>query len=158
VQRATPSTARARLGVDVAGDEALISVLVNEARSFVYSTGLSPTAAAAATEALHISRYDGVRESLWSNVRRLRNGFEDLGYEVLGDTQILPILVGDRLDAMALSAGVRERGIVAPAIRPPTVAEGTSRVRVAPMATHTEGDIDRCIDAFAAAGEEVGLL
>jgi 8-amino-7-oxononanoate synthase len=158
VQMGTLSKALASQGGYVAGNEALIELLVNEARSFVYSTGLSPASAAAATEALHISRHDDVREALWSNVRRLRNGLEDLGYDVLGETQILPILVGDRVDAMALSAGVRERGIVAPAIRPPTVPEGESRVRVSPMATHSEGDIDHCLDAFAAAGEEVGLL
>jgi len=158
VQMGTLSKALASQGGYVAGDSSLIELLVNEARSFVYSTGLAPSAAAAASEALHISRHDDVRESLWSNVRRLRNGLEDLGYEVLGETQILPVVVGDRGDALALSAGVRERGIVAPAIRPPTVPEGTARVRVSPMATHTEADIDRCIDAFGAAGEEVGLL
>jgi 8-amino-7-oxononanoate synthase len=158
VQMGTLSKALASQGGYVAGDESLIELLVNEARPFVYSTGLAPAAAATAGEALHVSRHDDVRESLWSNVRRLRNGLEDLGYEVLGETQILPLLVGDREDALALAAGVRERGIVAPAIRPPTVPEGTARVRVSPMATHTEADIDRCIDAFGAAGEEVGLL
>jgi 8-amino-7-oxononanoate synthase len=81
-----------------------------------------------------------------------------MGYEVWGETQILPVVVGDRTDALALADAVAERGIVAPAIRPPTVPEGTSRVRLAPMATHTEADIERCLDAFETAGRALGLL
>jgi len=68
------------------------------------------------------------------------------------------VVVGDRADAMALAEGIRERDVVAPAIRPPTVPAGTSRIRVAPMATHDRDDIIDCLEAFRAAGEEVGLL
>ncbi len=81
-----------------------------------------------------------------------------MGFEVWGDSQILPVVVGDRRDAIALADGVRERDVVAPAIRPPTVPEGTSRIRVVPMATHDRNDIIACLEAFRAAGEEVGLL
>jgi 8-amino-7-oxononanoate synthase len=77
---------------------------------------------------------------------------------VWGETHVLPVVVGDRDDALALDERLRGAGIVAPAIRPPTVPEGTSRIRLAPQATHTEADIDRCLAAFEAAGEEVGLL
>jgi 8-amino-7-oxononanoate synthase len=68
------------------------------------------------------------------------------------------VLVGDREDTVALDAALRERGVVAPAIRPPTVPEGTARLRVAPTADHTVAEIDRALDAFAAAGREVGLV
>jgi 8-amino-7-oxononanoate synthase len=158
VQLGTLSKALGSQGGYVAGDEELIEYLANAARSFVFSTGLAPPAAGAALEALRVAREDDRRDQLWDNVERLRDGLAGLGYEVLGSTQILPVLVGDRRDAVALDDHLRQRGVLAPAIRPPTVPEGTSRIRVAPMATHSQTDIDRCLDAFRAAGTEVGLL
>jgi 8-amino-7-oxononanoate synthase len=158
VQIGTLSKALAAQGGFVAGDEGLVEYLLNAARTFVFSTGLAPPAAGAAREALRIAREGERRAQLWDTVERLRDGFETAGFEVLGDTHILPVLIGDREDALALESAARERGIVAPAIRPPTVPEGKSRIRVAPMATHTESDVEQCLAAFEAAGEEVGLL
>jgi len=157
VQLGTLSKALAAQGGYVAGSEALIETLLNEARTFVFSTGLAPPAAGAAREALRIARENDRRERLWTVVDALRDGLEAADFEVLGESHILPVLVGDRGDALALEQAVRERGIVAPAIRPPTVPEGQSRLRVAPMASHTDAEIARCIDAFGAAAEEVGL-
>ena len=157
VQMGTLSKALASQGGYVAGSEELIGLLINAARSFVFSTGLAPPAAAAAGEALSLARDDDRRERLWDNVARLRDGLEAMGYDVWGSTQILPVVVGDRVDALALADALRDRGVIAPAIRPPTVPEGTSRIRVAPTATHTVSEIDRCLDAFRAAGDEVGL-
>ncbi|WP_049921150.1 aminotransferase class I/II-fold pyridoxal phosphate-dependent enzyme [Halopiger djelfimassiliensis] len=158
VQMGTLSKALASQGGYVAGSAALVECLVNDARSFVFSTGLTPPAAAAASEALHLARHSDARERLWENVAHLRDGLESLGFEIAGESQILPVLVGDRRDALALADGLRDRGVIAPAIRPPTVPEGTSRIRVAPMATHEQDDIVACLEAFQAAGEEVGLL
>ncbi|WP_254764463.1 aminotransferase class I/II-fold pyridoxal phosphate-dependent enzyme [Natrinema marinum] len=158
IQMGTLSKALASQGGYVAGSSELIECLLNDARSFVFSTGLAPPAAAAASEALHVARHGDVRERLWENVAHLRDGLESMGLEVWGDSQILPVVIGDRRDAMALAEGIRERDVVAPAIRPPTVPEGTSRIRVVPMATHGQGDIVACLEAFRAAGEEVGLL
>ncbi|WP_267640382.1 aminotransferase class I/II-fold pyridoxal phosphate-dependent enzyme [Haloarchaeobius amylolyticus] len=158
VQLGTLSKALASQGGYVAGSESLVEYLVNTARSFVFSTGLAPPAAAAASEALHIARHGECRDRLWCNVAQLRTGLEDLGYEVWGDSQILPVVVGDRATALDLAEAVREQGVVAPAIRPPTVPDGTSRLRVVPMATHSRSDIEDCIEAFRVAGEEVGLL
>jgi len=158
VQLGTCSKALASQGGYVAGSAELVELLVNEARSFVYSTGLAPPAAAAAAEALHLARTTDRRERLWRNVEKLRVGLEDVGLDVGGESQILPVHVGDRADALALADGLRDRGIVAPAIRPPTVSEGTSRIRVAPMATHTAADLERCVDAFAEAADDVGVI
>ncbi|MFB6073993.1 MAG: aminotransferase class I/II-fold pyridoxal phosphate-dependent enzyme [Haloarculaceae archaeon] len=158
VQLGTLSKALAAQGGYVAGDAALIEYLANAARTFVFSTGLAPPAATAAREALAVARASDRRDRLWTAVERLREGLTGMGYEVLGESQILPVLVGDREDAMALDAALRDRGIVAPAIRPPTVPDGTARIRVAPMATHDADDVDACLAAFRAAGEEEGLL
>lgn len=159
VQMGTLSKALASQGGYIAGSESLIEYLLNAARSFVFSTGLAPTAAGAAREALRIAREDHAhRDTLWQNVDRLRTGLEEMGYDVWGSTQVLPVVIGDREAAVALGNRLHERGIVAPPIRPPTVPEGTSRIRVAPMATHTETEIDRCLTAFREAGTEVGVL
>ena len=158
VQLGTLSKALASQGGYVAGDEALVEYLLNAARSFVFSTGLSPPNAAAAREALRIARETDRADDLWDTVATLRDGLEGMGSEVRGETHILPVLVGDRGDAVELADRLEARGVVAPAIRPPTVPEGTSRIRVAPMATHTADDVARCLDAFGEAGEEVGVL
>jgi 8-amino-7-oxononanoate synthase len=156
VQLGTLSKALGAQGGFVAGDEALVEHLLNAARSFVFSTGLAPPAAAAAERALDLAPER--RDRLWANVERLRGGLESLGYEVWGDSHVLPVVVGDREAAVALDERLLAADVVAPAIRPPTVPEGTSRIRVAPQATHTPEEIDRCLAAFGAAGEEVGLL
>jgi 8-amino-7-oxononanoate synthase len=152
VQLGTLSKALGAQGGFVAGSEALVEHLLNAARSFVFSTGLAPPAAAAAERALDLAPER--REPLWRNVERLRDGLESLGYEVWGDTHVLPVVVGDREDALALEERLETAGVVAPAIRPPTVPEGTSRIRLAPQATHTRADVDRCLSAFEAAAEE----
>jgi 8-amino-7-oxononanoate synthase len=158
IQLGTLSKALGSQGGYVAGDETLIEYLVNEARSFVFSTGLAPPAAAAAAEALHICRTGDRQTCLWGNVERLRSGLEAAGFEVGGEAQILPVMIGDREQALALDRALTGRGIVAPAIRPPTVPEGTSRIRVTAMATHDPGEIDECVEAFRAAGSEIGIL
>lgn len=158
VQMGTLSKALGAQGGYVAGEGVLVEYLLNAARSFVFSTGLAPPAAAAAREGLRIAREGPRREHLWENVDRLRSGLDGMGYEVRGDTQILPVVVGDSAAAVDLEDRLRERGVVAPAIRPPTVPEGTSRIRVAPVATHTDEEIDRCLHAFREAGTELDLL
>ena len=156
VQLGTLSKALGAQGGFVAGSEPLVEHLLNAARSFVFSTGLAPPAAAAAERALELAPER--RDQLQANTERLRTGLETAGYEVWGESHILPVLVRDREAALALDERLRDRGIVAPAIRPPTVPEGTSRIRLAPQATHTEAEIDQAVAAFEAAGEAVGLL
>lgn len=148
IQLGTLSKALAAQGGFVAAREPVIEHLSNAARSFVFSTGLAPPAAAAARTALSIARTGSQREQLWKNVEQLRDGLESLGFDVLGNTHILPVLVGDRSAAMELADHLERSGIIAPAIRPPTIPDGTSRIRIAPMATHTERDIERCVEAF----------
>ncbi|EMA55009.1 aminotransferase class I/II-fold pyridoxal phosphate-dependent enzyme [Halococcus thailandensis] len=157
IQLGTLSKALGSQGGFVAGNETLIEYIANTARSFVFSTGLAPPAAGAAQEALRIAQMTDRPRTLQDRADHLRSGLKDLGFEVLGETHILPVLIGDRENAVALDEALRDRGVLAPAIRPPTVPEGMSRLRVAPTATHTSEQLDRCLDAFEAAGEEVGL-
>ena len=144
-------------GAYVAGSRALIDVVVNRARSFVYTTGLAPASVAAAGAALRLVESEpDRRRALLRNAARLRSGLADLGLQVDGDTHIIPVLLGDNVLAMRFAAALLERGVLAQAIRPPTVPPGTARLRVTPMATHTDAQIDRALDAFAAAARGVG--
>lgn len=134
----------------VAGPAELVDYLRHKARPFVFSTAPSPGITATALEAIEIVRTEPHRrERLRATSDRLREGLRSLGYAVPGNlTPILPVMVGEPARAVALSKSLEERGVLAPAIRPPTVPEGTSRLRVTAMATHTDADVERVLEAF----------
>jgi 8-amino-7-oxononanoate synthase len=144
-------------GAYVAGSRVLVDLIANRARSFVYTTGLAPAAVAAAGAALRIVASEPERRAaLLRNAERLRSGLAALGLRVEGDTHIIPVLLGDNALAMRFAAALLERGVLAHAIRPPTVPVGTARLRVTPMATHTDAQLDRALAAFAEVVEAVG--
>jgi 8-amino-7-oxononanoate synthase len=146
-------------GAYVAGSQALVDLLVNRARSFVYTTGLAPAAVAAAGAALDLVVAEPERRAtLARHARRLREGLGALGLTAWGDTHIVPLVVGDNRTALRLAAALEARGILAHAIRPPTVPDGTARLRLAPMATHTDAQIDGALAAIAEAAGEAGAL
>ena len=147
------------VGAFVAGSHELIDWLVNRARSFIYTTAIPPAMAAAVLAALDIVEQEPERrQQLWDNTRFLSDGLRSLGY-TLGATrsQILPVLIGEARETMAVAQAILRRGVFAHGIRPPTVPAGSSRIRVTPMATHTQDQLSRTLDAFAAAGREVGI-
>ena len=160
VQIGTLSKALGSLGGYVAGSAALVDWVVNAARTFVYTTALPPSAVAAARAAIGVlaaepERRDRVR----SHAARLRERLTGIGYRLgPGRAPILPVLVGGAEEAVMLSDALLAHGVLAPAIRPPTVPDGTARLRLAPMATHTADDLAAAVDAFAAAGRETGHL
>lgn len=160
VQMGTLSKALASQGGFVAGSALLCEYLRNRARPFIFSTAPEPAAVAAALAALAVLRREPERlERLRTNARKLRAGLTSLGYRVLpGETPILPVLVGEPGPALALAAALEEAGAFAPAIRPPSVPPGTSRLRVSVMATHTEADLNTALAAFAAAGRRTGVI
>ncbi|MFC7238687.1 aminotransferase class I/II-fold pyridoxal phosphate-dependent enzyme [Saliphagus sp. GCM10025317] len=165
IQMGALSTALASQGGYVAGDDALIEWLAARAPPFVESTGLTPMAAAAASEALHLSKHGDYRESLWENVTRLRDGLLTMGYEVDGDSQILPVYVETRDAARTLADDLRERGVIVSAPVRTSSGGHTSRnavregyVYVLPTAAHTRDDLVACLEAFQDAGEACDLL
>ena len=160
VQIGTLSKALGSLGGYVAGSAALVDWVINAARTFIYTTALPPSAAAAARAAIAVLGAEPERrDRLWAHATRLREGLTAMGY-ALGASRspILPVLVGDAGTAVRLSEALLARGVLVAAIRPPTVPDGTARLRVTPMATHTADDVAAAIDAFAAAGRETGHL
>jgi 8-amino-7-oxononanoate synthase len=138
----TLSKALAGLGGYFAGSTLLRDYFVNFSRSFVYSTGL-PHASLAFTLATirYIRKNPGLGQSLLTKANRLRKKIKDTGFSTLdSSTQIIPCVVKSKDDALLLSAFLKAQGITAPAIRPPTVPEGLSRIRISCHLGLTEHD------------------
>ncbi|WGK62234.1 8-amino-7-oxononanoate synthase [Halopseudomonas sp. SMJS2] len=137
-------------GAFIAGSEELIETLIQFARPYIYTTSQPPAVAWATLKSLQLLRDESWRrEHLARLIARFRAGASALGLQLMdSSTPIQPLLVGDSARAMQLSAGLRERGILVTAIRPPTVPQGTARLRVTLSAAHSEADIDRLLEAL----------
>ncbi|MBI4230487.1 MAG: aminotransferase class I/II-fold pyridoxal phosphate-dependent enzyme [Planctomycetes bacterium] len=137
-------------GACVAGPKSLRELLVNEARTFVYSTALPPPAVAAARAGLAIARDDaGRRRAALDAAARIRAGLRDAGYEVPdGAGAIVDVRFGGADVALDRAVRLREEGMYVVAIRPPTVPEGTSRLRIGARATWTGAQLTAILDAF----------
>jgi 8-amino-7-oxononanoate synthase len=132
------------LGGFVAGPQRFVDLLVNRARPFVFTTASSPAdagAALAAVGVLQSAEGDRLVAALRANVELVQPGHP---------TPIVPLVLGDEDVAMAASAALRERGLLVPAIRPPTVARGTSRLRISLSATHTEAQVRALLEGLRA--------
>jgi 8-amino-7-oxononanoate synthase len=137
-------------GAFVAAEQVVIDTLVNQARSYVYTTATPPALSVALLESLQlIAQGDALRTHLQRLIAMLRKGLGDLPWQLMpSDTAIQPLLIGDNKRALALSEGLRARGIWVAAIRPPTVPQGTTRLRITLSAAHTEEDVERLIGAL----------
>jgi 8-amino-7-oxononanoate synthase len=124
--------------------------LVNHAHSYVYTTATPPALSVALLQSLQlIAQGDALRTRLRELVQRLRDGLSDLPWQLMpSDTAIQPLLIGDNHRAMQLSEGLRERGIWVAAIRPPTVPQGTARLRITLSAAHSTADVEQLVGAL----------
>jgi len=139
-------------GAYVCCSKSMSKFLVNTARTFIFSTAPAPPSVAGAMAALELLREQPRRvEKLQRNAAVLREALSERGLgPVPGDTQIVPLLVGGADDAVAASETALRQGIFAQAIRPPTVAEGTSRLRLTVMASHTKSELRDAAKTIAA--------
>lgn len=137
-------------GAFVAGSEELIETLIQQARSYIYTTAPPPAMAEATRVALRLLREEGWRrEKLRALIRRFRTGAADLGLPLWdSETPIQPLIAGDSEQALAWSLRLEEQGILVGAIRPPTVPEGSARLRITLSAVHTEEQVDRLLEAL----------
>jgi 8-amino-7-oxononanoate synthase len=137
-------------GAFVAGCPNLITWLWNRARSFVFSTGLSPAVAAAATAGLQAAKAEPYRrERALAAARQLREGLRSLDIRPLGYGPIVPWILGEPAAAVQASSELRAEGIDVRAIRPPSVPVGTARLRFAVSAAHQGADIERVVGAVS---------
>ncbi|HEY8494503.1 MAG TPA: 8-amino-7-oxononanoate synthase [Myxococcota bacterium] len=145
-------------GAFVAGSAALRELLVNAARSFIFTCALAPPQVAAARAALRlVEREPWRREQLQRNAARLRAGLAARGISTApSDTHIVPVRIGDNARTMAVCEALLDAGFYAQGIRHPSVPEGTARLRITPMATHRPEEIDALVDAIADALARAG--
>jgi len=137
-------------GAFVAGSDDLIETLIQDARTYIYTTAPPPALACATRVALQLlQQEDWRREQLQSLVKRFRRGAQQLGLALCdSQTPIQPLIAGTAAEALRLSQALREQGILITAIRPPTVAEGQSRLRITFSAAHSEQQVDRLLQAL----------
>lgn len=150
LQMGTLSKALGSQGGYLAGPRAAVELLRNRARSFIYTTAPAPACSAAALAALQVVRREpDLRRQLWENVRRWTSGLEGLGCKLISKSSpIVPVRVGANRETMALAKALEEAGVYAPAIRPPTVPEGSARIRTSLTSLHTAGDLEEALGAF----------
>ncbi len=159
IQVGTFSKALGSLGGYVAGPEIIIDFLRNSARSFIYSTALPPSVSASSIAALDVLENDRtLLQSLRANIAGFNKGLTEMGYTVESQTPIIPIITGAADLTMKFADALLKKGILAPGIRPPTVPDNKSRIRVSLMATHTKNQIERALSVFEEEGKLMGII
>jgi 8-amino-7-oxononanoate synthase len=160
VNMGTFSKALGSLGGYVAGDRRLIDYLHNRARSFIYSTALPPPVLGAIGAALDVvTREPERRKYLLEESQSFREGLAQAGFDLLGsETQIVPVLVGDNARTLEVAARLRERGLLAVALRPPTVTPGRARLRFSLSAAHSREDLAAARKIIIEVGRDLGLI
>ena len=160
VQMGTLGKGLGSCGAYVAGSRDLIELLVNRARSFIFSTSLPPAVLAASLAAVDLVDSPAgadLRRQLARNTSLFRDSLHAAGFNTMGsETQIVPIFVGEAEPTMEFSRRLLAEGFFVQGIRPPTVPAGSCRLRCTLMATHGQDDLERAVSAISRVGKEMG--
>ena len=150
VYMATLGKAVGTAGAFVAGSEALIETLIQQARTYIYTTAQPPALAVATLESLRIIKSEPEhRAQLHNNIAYFKNCAQQSGLTTsASDTAIQPIIIGDSEKTIAISQQLFDQGLQVTAIRPPTVPQGTARLRITLSAAHSREHIDRLVSAL----------
>lgn len=153
IQMGTLGKALGSFGAFVAASREVIDLLISKARPFVYTTALPPSVCAAAKKAIDIIEENpGLIKKLWQNTSIITKGLREAGFDTMGSsTPIIPVLMGDNHRALEASRSLLEEGVFVQAIRPPTVPEGTARLRVTVTAAHSGEDLESALAALKGA-------
>jgi len=138
-------------GAFVAASRQVIDWLINTARTYVFSTAHPPMLAQALQVSLALIEQESWRrERIKNHIESINHGLNDKWFKIkTSRTPIQPIIIGDNQRTLDLSARLRAAGLWVPAIRPPTVAEGSARLRVSLSAAHSAADLNRLMEGFA---------
>jgi len=160
LQMGTLSKAIGVLGGYVAGAQPVRDFLIHRARPFLFSTSHPPGVAAACIAAIDVLIAEPERiDRLWKNTARFKEGLRRLGFDTgASETPITPVIVGKGAVAMEFSDRLFKLGVFAQGIGFPTVPEGRARIRTIVTSVHTDGQLDRALEAFAKGGKELGLI
>lgn len=160
LQIGTLSKAIGVVGGYVAGKQDLIDWLKVRGRPFLFSTSLTPGAAASCIEAINIlTESTELHDKLWENGNYLKKGLKELGFNIgKSETPITPCIIGDEAKTQEFSKRLYEEGVYAKSIVFPTVPKGTGRVRNMPTAAHTKEMLDQALATYAKVGREMGII
>jgi 7-keto-8-aminopelargonate synthetase-like enzyme len=160
IQMGTYSKALGSFGAYIACPETVRKYLINKARPFIYTTAIPPSVVAASIAAIRILQSgDEILNRLRLNTGLFREGLKGIGFNILdSETPIIPVLIGKAEDALLFSERLFDEGIYAAPIRPPTVPEGSCRIRTTVTASHSESDIEFCISVFKKIGKELKII
>lgn len=159
-QMGTLSKAIGVVGGYVAGSQRLIDWLKSQGRPFLFSTSLTPGAAAAAKKAIELMQEDDhYVQDLWDNANYFKEKLQAIGYDIgKSETPITPVILGDELLAQKFSKKLIENGVYVKPIVFPTVPMGTGRVRNMPNAAHTKEMLDEAVAIYEKVGKELGII
>jgi 8-amino-7-oxononanoate synthase len=137
-------------GAFVAATPEVIETLIQTSRPYIYTTAMPALLAVAVGESLRIMAAEPWRrERLHGLIAHLRNGLSNCAWKLMDSaTPIQPLMIGGNEEALRVSEALLERGLLVPAIRPPTVPQGTARLRISLSAQHTEADVDQLVAAL----------
>ncbi|MBE3568808.1 MAG: 8-amino-7-oxononanoate synthase [Bacillales bacterium] len=160
VQMGTFSKALGTFGAYVTGKQWLIDYFINKMRSFIFTTALPPAVLGSILAAISIVQHETTRrKKLQENSHYFRKKLCEIGFDTgTSETQIVPIMIGSNELTVRFSQCLEERGVAAVAIRPPTVPEGTARIRFSLMSTFTKEELDWTLEQVAAVGKELGVI
>ncbi|OQP00467.1 8-amino-7-oxononanoate synthase [Geobacillus sp. 44B] len=160
IQMGTFSKALGCFGAYVTGEQWLIDYLMNTMRSFIFTTALPPAVLGAIEKSIEIVQQEHVRrQTLQVHSHYFRDELQKLGFDIgKSTTHIVPIIIGSNEQTVQMSERLQEHGIAAVAIRPPTVPEGTSRIRFSLSSSLTKEELDWALERIAEVGREMGLI
>jgi len=156
----TFSKSLATVGGFIAGRRDVIDFIRHEARTAIFSAAPPPASMAAAIKSLEIiEREPERRKNLWENARFMKREFETLGFDTgESESPVIPIVVGEDLDAYSMTIKLQDRGVFANPVVSPAVPKGRSMMRTSYMATHTMEQLEFALEAIAAVGREMGII
>jgi 8-amino-7-oxononanoate synthase len=156
----TYSKSLAAIGGFIVASGKVANYVRHIARSFMFSASLPPALVAAVSTALDIIKEQPeLRERLWHNTHKMLKGFQELGFDTgTSETPIIPIIIGDQLKTFQMCGLLQENGVFVNFVVSPAVPPGRELLRTSYMATHTDEQLDRILDAFGRAGRQLGII
>jgi 7-keto-8-aminopelargonate synthetase-like enzyme len=156
----TYSKSLAAIGGFVVGAQDVINFIKHTGRSMIFSASLPPALVASVSEALDIiEEQPQLRTQLWKNTHRMLKGYKELGYDTgTSETPIVPVIIKDNWKTYEMCKRLFEEGVFVNAVVSPAVPPGRELLRTSYMATHTENQLNRVLEAFQKVGKEMRLI
>ena len=156
----TYSKSLAAIGGFIAGAADIVNYIKHVGRSMIFSASLPPSLVASVSVALDIiEEQPQLREQLWNNTRKMLDGYKKLGYDTgQSETPIIPIMIKDGIKVYEMCRYLFEEGVFVNPVVSPAVPPGRELLRTSCMATHTEEQLDKVLDAFARVGKKLGVI